>query len=227
MSVPRLQQKKSFRICLFLFGTSEQHYLIDNVSSYFFIAVKHRVLNTIESQIVHKKYWDYYKNFIPRHENLTEQTVEFNDLLEAIEKRIEHLPEKSKKVFRLNHFEGHSIAEIANTLKLSEKAIQYHLTRSIKELRLHLKDFIYFAGYVVFLSDVLKFSQQSVKTVAGQQASPANINGESLMRCEIQFFHNFECSSSCIILKSDHANFINWMEEKIGCNTWITSGVAP
>ena len=115
---------------------------IDNVSSYFFIAVKHRVLNTIESQIVHKKYWDYYKNFIPQQENLTEQSIEFNDLLEAIEKKIAHLPEKSKKVFRLNHFEGHSIAEIANALKLSEKAIQYHLTRSIKELRLHLKDFI-------------------------------------------------------------------------------------
>jgi RNA polymerase sigma-70 factor (family 1) len=119
---------------------------IDNISSYFFIAVKHRVLNTIESQLVQKKYWDYYKNFIPRHENLTERTVEFNDLLEAIEKRIEHLPEKSKKVFRLNHFEGHSIAEIANTLNLSQKAIQYHLTRSIKELRLHLKDFIISLG---------------------------------------------------------------------------------
>ena len=120
--------------------------LIDNIYSYFFIAVKHRVLNTIESQIVHKKYWDYYKNFIPHHENVTERTVEFNDLLEAIEKRIEHLPEKSKKVFRLNHFEGHSIAEIADTLNLSKKAIQYHLTRSIKELRLHLKDYIISLG---------------------------------------------------------------------------------
>ena len=119
---------------------------IDNISSYFFIAVKHRVLNTIESQIVHKKYWDYYKKFIPRHDNLTEQTIEFNELVEAIEKRMEYLPEKSKKVFRLNHFEGRSITEIANALNLSEKAIQYHLTRSIKELRLHLKDFIISLG---------------------------------------------------------------------------------
>ena len=45
---------------------------------------------------------------------------------------------------------------------------------------------------------------------------PREWHWESLTRCEIQFFHNFECSSSCIILKSDHANFINWMEEKIG-----------
>jgi RNA polymerase sigma-70 factor (family 1) len=116
---------------------------IDNISSYFFVAVKHKVLNAIESKVVHKKYWDYYKKFIPAHENFTEQAIEFNELLAAIEKRMEHLPEKSKKVFQLNQFEGRSIAEIANTLNLSEKAIQYHLTRSLKELRLHLKQFIF------------------------------------------------------------------------------------
>ena len=60
---------------------------IDNISSYLFIAVKHRVLNTLESRIVHKKYWDYYKRFIPTHENCTEQTIEYNDLVEAIEKK--------------------------------------------------------------------------------------------------------------------------------------------
>lgn len=123
---------------------------IDNISSYFYTAVKHKVLNVIESQIVQKKYWDYYKNFIPRQENLTEQTVEFNELLAAIEKRIEYLPEKSKKVFRLNRLEGHSITEIANALNLSEKAIEYHLTRSLKELRLHLKDFI--ISFVIWLN---------------------------------------------------------------------------
>src|SRR5687768_12968963 len=115
---------------------------INNISSYFFTAVKHRALNVLESQIVQKKYWDYYKNFIPHQENLTERAVEFNELLEALEEKMEYLPEKSKKVFKLNRLEGHSIAEIAGALNLSEKAIQYHITRSLKELRLHLKDFI-------------------------------------------------------------------------------------
>jgi RNA polymerase sigma-70 factor (family 1) len=115
---------------------------IHNLSSYFFTAVKHRALNIIESQILHKKYWNYYKNFIPHQENLTERAVEFNELLEALEEKMEFLPEKSKEVFKLNRLEGHSIGEIANALNLSEKAIQYHITRSLKELRFHLKDFI-------------------------------------------------------------------------------------
>lgn len=116
--------------------------LIDNLSSYLYTSVKHRVLNHIESQIVRKKYWEYYKNFIPQQEDVTTQAIEFDALMEAIENGIEHLPEKSKKVFRLNRLEGLSVPEIASILNLSEKAIQYHLTKSLKKLRLHLKDYI-------------------------------------------------------------------------------------
>lgn len=115
---------------------------ITNLSSYFYVAVKHRVLNIIESRIVQKKYWDYYKTFIPSEENVTEEAVEFNDLLTTIEESMKNLPEKSKEVFKLNRLEGHSVAEIAKSLNLSEKAIQYHLTRSLKELRVQLKDYI-------------------------------------------------------------------------------------
>lgn len=115
---------------------------ITNLPSYLYTSVKHRVLNYIESQIVRRKYWEYYKNYIPQQEEATAQAVEFDALMEAIETGIERLPEKSKKVFRLNRLEGLSIPEIASTLNLSEKAIQYHLTQSLKKLRLHLKDYI-------------------------------------------------------------------------------------
>lgn len=115
---------------------------VNNLPAYLFTSVKHRVLNYVESQLVRKKHWEYYKKFIPLQENSTQQVVEFSELMEAIEDGIGHLPEKSKKVFRLNRLEGRSIPEIADILNLSEKAIQYHLTKSLKKLRLHLKDYI-------------------------------------------------------------------------------------
>lgn len=115
---------------------------ISNMSSYLFIAIKNKALNFIEAQIVHQKYWDYQKKFILQQEHATEKTVEFNELMGAIEEGMGCLPEKSKKVFRLNRLEGHTISETADLLKLSKKAIQYHLTRSLKEMRLHLKDYI-------------------------------------------------------------------------------------
>lgn len=115
---------------------------INNFSSYLFTTVKNKSLNYIQACLVRKKYWDYYKQFIPQYEESTEKAVAYNELVEAIEHEMILLPEKSEKVFRLNRLEGHSIPEIASILNLSEKAIEYHITRSIKQLRLHLKDFI-------------------------------------------------------------------------------------
>lgn len=115
---------------------------VNNMSSYLFIAIKHKALNFIESQIVHQKYWDYHKAILQKHEDATEKTVEFNELMEVIEEGMECLPEKSKKVFKLNRLEGLSISETADLLNLSRKATQYHLTRSLKEMRFHLKDYI-------------------------------------------------------------------------------------
>lgn len=63
---------------------------------------------------------------------------------------MEGLPQKTKKVFQLNRLEGRSVPEIANVLNLSEKAIEYHLTRSLKHLRVHLKDFMVLV--ITFLS---------------------------------------------------------------------------
>jgi len=114
---------------------------ISHLPSYLYSAVKNRVLNYIESQIVRKKYQDYYKLFVPGQEDITQNDVGTHELMKAIEKAMEHLPEKTKRVFRLNRLEGHSIQEIAGILNLSHKAARYHLTQSLKKLRRHLKDY--------------------------------------------------------------------------------------
>lgn len=115
---------------------------INDLPSYLYITVKNRVLNYLAAQLVRKKHWNYYKQFIPEHEERTANDVEYHELLEAIEDAIERLPEKSKKVFRLSRLEGHSMHEVASILNLSHKAAQYHLTQSLKKLRLHLRDHI-------------------------------------------------------------------------------------
>lgn len=116
--------------------------MINNMPAFITTCIKNKAINYIESQLVKEKYWAYYKNFIPQTESVTESEVDFNELREAIEVSVEQLPEKSKKVFQLNRLHGRSIPEIASMLNLSEKAIEYHLTRSLKHLRLHLRDFL-------------------------------------------------------------------------------------
>lgn len=117
---------------------------IESFSKYLFTSIKYQALNKIRSQIVHQKYWDYYKAFIPQVDNTTEKTVHFHDLLDTIEKRLDQLPKKTKAIFYMNKLEGKSLKEIARILKLSEKAIEYHLSRSLKELKVYLRNTLLF-----------------------------------------------------------------------------------
>lgn len=116
--------------------------LVTNLTWYLNTALRNRIFNMIRQKISQEKYWDYYRTFIPQHHDATDQLVAFDELNSAVELVVNNLPEKSRQVFKLSRLEGRSNAEIANMLKVSEKAIEYHLTRSLKELRLHLKDFI-------------------------------------------------------------------------------------
>lgn len=124
--------------------------LITNLDQYLFVSVKRRVISAIRQRITHEKYWEYYKHFLPEGTTTTEEVVEYNDLNTAIEKAMQHLPEKSQQVFRLNRLQGLSIAEIAENLKMPRRTIEHHLTRSLRELRLHLKDFIFFICFCLF-----------------------------------------------------------------------------
>jgi RNA polymerase sigma-70 factor (ECF subfamily) len=115
---------------------------IQNLSHYLQASVRNRVLNIIRDKLPREKYWNYYKTFIPRQADVTEELIAFADLSDAVQVAVSHLPEKSRQVFELSRIEGRSNAEIAGLLNVSEKAIEYHLTRSLRALRLHLKDYI-------------------------------------------------------------------------------------
>jgi len=116
--------------------------LITNLTYYLNTALRNRILNMIRDKVPQEKYWEYYRGFMPKHQKVTDEVVAFDDLNDAVELAVRHLPEKSRQVFKLSRLEGRSNAEIANLLQVSEKAIEYHLTKSLKELRLHLKDFM-------------------------------------------------------------------------------------
>lgn len=123
---------------------------INNFSHYLKSSIKYRAIDFIRARIVQEKYWGYYKIFIPQNENSTEKIVAFNELVDTIEKGMIGVPEKSRKIFYLNRLEGKSVKEIAHIFHLSEKAIEYHLTRTLKVLRVHLKDFILILAGLLF-----------------------------------------------------------------------------
>jgi RNA polymerase sigma-70 factor (family 1) len=108
---------------------------VRNLSTYLVIAMKYRITNFIKSQITWRKYQEYLiLNKI--HETYsTDEIVQFSDLSRAVDEVMGKLPEKTSRVFQLSRFENQSVKEIADELHMSEKAVEYHITKSLKALK--------------------------------------------------------------------------------------------
>jgi RNA polymerase sigma factor (sigma-70 family) len=97
--------------------------------------------NLIKSQITMRKYQEYLIFREIEQNRQIEDVLYFDDLAEAVEQALKKLPEKTAEVFRLSRFEHQSNQEIATKLHLSEKAVEYHITKSLQFLKQHLKMF--------------------------------------------------------------------------------------
>lgn len=49
---------------------------------------------------------------------------------------------QTRRVFMLSRFEGMSNRQIAQELGISEKSVEYHVTKALKQLRTDLKDYL-------------------------------------------------------------------------------------
>lgn len=123
---------------------------IAQVEDYLLVAINHRVLSYIRAHRVRAHYADYCRNLAHEATHETEETLAVADLSAAFLRGVELLPEKSREVFRLSRLEHHSVEEIAARLDVTPKAVEYHLTKSLKRLRLYLRDFIVMLAPLLF-----------------------------------------------------------------------------
>ncbi|SOD15076.1 RNA polymerase sigma factor [Pedobacter xixiisoli] len=65
----------------------------------------------------------------------TQQWLEFDELRNYIETAMNVLPEKCRLVFSLSRFDELSNEEIAQSLNLSKKTVEAHITKALKTLR--------------------------------------------------------------------------------------------
>lgn len=121
------------------------------IGGYLFVSIKNAVIDHIHSGLVANKYIDFYKAFAERSGSATQNSVEFDDLLDAIERGLLKLPAKSQQVFKLSRLDNWPSDKIARHLNLSEKTVGYHLTKSVKFMRTYLREYILFGLLFIFL----------------------------------------------------------------------------
>lgn len=64
------------------------------------------------------------------------------EIREIIRKTLETLPEQTRRAFILTRFENKTVREVAEEMGITPKGVEYHITKSLKALRLSLKDYL-------------------------------------------------------------------------------------
>ncbi|NOY36453.1 MAG: RNA polymerase sigma-70 factor [Chlorobi bacterium] len=111
------------------------------MKSYLFTSVHHRCLNEIRNRRKTDTQTDVEGNYF-------DDGGEFEDHLETIEleeriaKAIAALAPQSRRVFKLNRFEGLTYREISTKLNISQKTVETLMSRTLKTLREKLKDYL-------------------------------------------------------------------------------------
>lgn len=112
---------------------------IDNLPRYLFAALKFSIIDWIESKAVHERFVAYSQAFSEVTSNDAEGELALQDLTKTVDLALITLPEKTQDVFRLSRYGQLTIPEIAARLGLSDKAVEYHLTRALGLVRAHLR----------------------------------------------------------------------------------------
>ncbi|WP_257668099.1 RNA polymerase sigma factor [Parapedobacter tibetensis] len=115
---------------------------VNNVSAYLFTALRFRFITYLKSQIHEETYTSHSLLEACDPPNSVEMAMRIKELNEAIDKGVAMMSPKTKAIYTLSRTEHYSVKEIANKLNLSEKAVEYHITQSLKTMRLALKDFL-------------------------------------------------------------------------------------
>lgn len=72
------------------------------------------------------------------------------EVKEIIRCTLDSLPEQTRRIFEMSRFDGLAVKEIALELGITPKAVEYHISRSLKALRVNLKDYLPLLLFIEF-----------------------------------------------------------------------------
>jgi RNA polymerase sigma-70 factor (ECF subfamily) len=114
---------------------NKENITIRNLRAYLMASVKYLTIESIKLKINLRKYQEYVILQEIYNANQTDEIINVTELQQAVEKAMKALPEKTMEVFKLSRYENKSVKEIAHDLNLSEKAVEYHITKSLKLMK--------------------------------------------------------------------------------------------
>ena len=111
-----------------------------NLAGYLYVSARHMVLNSIRKRKFRSDYLNSIAEFANEASEATLHYLEERDLLAAVEKEIQALPPRMRQVFEMSRKQDLTHKEIAESLGTSEETVKSQIKKSLKILRINLKD---------------------------------------------------------------------------------------
>lgn len=130
-----LSQNMTQDIFLSLWKRRENLQIKVPIKYYLARAAKLTLMEYYRTQKTHNKHKKIIEQRYTEEDNSTEDSILFNELQQEVNSLVEKLPKRGRSIFKLSREKGMTNKEIAKTLDISEKGVEYHMTKTISQLR--------------------------------------------------------------------------------------------
>jgi len=105
------------------------------IKVYLAVAVKYRVINVLAKRHRTERYARELRAHSTPMDHSLEEWLSFEELKHRLAALVAELPEKRRIVYQLSREEGYTRKEIAQSLNITEKTVESHLTRALHSIK--------------------------------------------------------------------------------------------
>lgn len=114
---------------------AENLHITTSLRAYLYTSTRNHTLNKISKGKTRQQHLDSFAHFIEEGRSLTEETVNYNELLKHYEAEVANLPPKMQQIFVKSRVEGLSHKAIAQELGIAENTVKTIINRALRTLR--------------------------------------------------------------------------------------------
>lgn len=114
---------------------------VEKVSHFLIRSAKFKTFEYIRNKVSRQKHTELKMEHFCTFSNCTEEQVLFTDLKEKVNTTVDTLPYQCKKVYKMSREQGLSNKEIALSLFITERAVEHHITKAMRVLKVKLASY--------------------------------------------------------------------------------------
>lgn len=143
---------EDFVIEALMFYWENRHTLApdSNVPAYILTIIKHKCINYLQHVRIREDVSERLQNHaawelrtrISTLEACNPEELFSAEAQEIVNQTLAALPEQTRRIFRMSRYENKTNKEIAETLGMTVKGVEYHMARALKKLHASLKDYL-------------------------------------------------------------------------------------